>query len=100
MELSKRLMAVAGLVKKGDRPADIGCDHGYVSIYLIKEKVCSSMIAMDINKGPLLRAKENVENGADVAIPTAAIKEGPAPFEPMTDAEKDEVRNKIAELGL
>lgn len=61
MELSKRLMAVAGLVKKGDRPADIGCDHGYVSIYLIKEKVCSSMIAMDINKGPLLRAKENVE---------------------------------------
>ena len=39
MELSKRLMAVAGLVKQGDRPADIGCDHGYVSIYLVKEKV-------------------------------------------------------------
>ena len=54
-------MAVAGLVEKGDRPADIGCDHGYVSIYLIKEKVCPSMIAMDINKGPLLRAKENIE---------------------------------------
>lgn len=61
MELSKRLMAVAGLVKQGDRPADIGCDHGYVSIYLVKEKVCATMLAMDINKGPLLRAKENIE---------------------------------------
>jgi hypothetical protein len=51
-------------------------------------------------KVALTCAKENVESGADVAIPTAAIKKGPAPFEPMTDAEKDEVRNKIAELGL
>lgn len=51
-------------------------------------------------KVALTCAKENVENGADVAIPTAAIKEGPAPFEPMTDAEKDEVRAKILELGL
>ena len=51
-------------------------------------------------KVTLTCAKENVENGADVAIPTAAIKEGPAPFEPMTDAEKDEVRAKILELGL
>lgn len=60
MELSKRLRAIAELVEKGDRPADIGCDHGYVSIYLVQNNICSSMIAMDINEGPLLRAKENI----------------------------------------
>ena len=38
MELSKRLYAVAGLVTEGASVADIGTDHGYVPIYLIKNK--------------------------------------------------------------
>jgi hypothetical protein len=51
-------------------------------------------------KVTLTAAKENVECGADQAVPTSSIKEGPAPFVPMTEEEKSEVRNKIAELGL
>ena len=61
MELSKRLRAIVDLVEEGDRPADIGCDHGYVSICLIKEHKCSTVIAMDINQGPLLHAREHIE---------------------------------------
>lgn len=61
MELSVRLQAVADAVSPGKRPADIGCDHGYVSIYLIREKRCPKAIAMDLRKGPLKRAEDNIQ---------------------------------------
>lgn len=60
MELSKRLQAVADLVSEGQVVADIGCDHGYIPIYLLETGKCKKAIAMDINQGPLLRAKEHV----------------------------------------
>lgn len=56
MELSRRLMAVAGLVTEGASVADIGTDHGYVPIYLAETKKCPHIIAMDVNQGPLERA--------------------------------------------
>ena len=37
--LSKRLSAVAGLVKKGSVIADIGTDHGYIPVYLYKSGI-------------------------------------------------------------
>ena len=58
MELSKRLFTVASAVTKGNRIADIGTDHGYVPIFLIKNKICPTGIAMDVNQGPLQRALE------------------------------------------
>lgn len=60
MELSKRLQAVADLVTPGSRLADVGCDHGYLSIYLVQEKKAPRAIAMDVNRGPLLRAREHI----------------------------------------
>ena len=47
--LSKRLKAVASLVKKGSSVADVGTDHGYIPVYLIENDIVSSAIAMDIN---------------------------------------------------
>lgn len=60
MELSKRLQAVSNLISKGMRVADVGTDHGYVPIYLIESGKCPSVIAMDINEGPLARAREHI----------------------------------------
>ncbi|MGN0505553.1 MAG: tRNA (adenine(22)-N(1))-methyltransferase [Lachnospiraceae bacterium] len=60
MQLSKRLLAAAGLVTKGNRVADVGCDHAYTSIFLCNEEISPSVIAMDVNKGPLMRARQNV----------------------------------------
>lgn len=60
MELSKRLQAVAGLVTAGYEMADIGTDHAYIPIYLIENGMVPSAVAMDINEGPLERAKEHV----------------------------------------
>lgn len=60
MLLSDRMQAVVGLVQPCDRIADIGCDHGYVAMELIKRHVCKKIIAMDINQGPLEQAKGNI----------------------------------------
>jgi len=61
MELSKRLMSVASMVTPGSKVADIGCDHGYVAIYLLQQKMALSVIAMDVNEGPLQRAREHIQ---------------------------------------
>ena len=60
--LSDRLQNVVKFVTPGLRVADIGCDHGYLSIYLMEHKLASHVIAMDINQGPLARAQENIQN--------------------------------------
>ncbi len=60
MNLDKRLKAVADLVLPATVLADVGCDHGYLSVYLIQNKRCEKLIAMDINKAPLQKARENI----------------------------------------
>ncbi len=59
--LSPRLRVCCGFVASGDRVADIGCDHGYLSIHLLQSGVASSVIAADINELPLQSAMGNAE---------------------------------------
>ena len=61
MLLSDRMQAVVGLINACDCIADVGCDHGYVAIELIRRGVCKHVIAMDINQGPLECAKGNIK---------------------------------------
>jgi Predicted SAM-dependent methyltransferase len=60
MQLSERLKAVAGLVKPCEVIADVGCDHGYLPIYLVQAGIVGRAIAMDVNVGPLKSAKANI----------------------------------------
>ena len=57
--LSTRLLACAAFVNTGDRVADIGCDHGYLSIHLLTQGIARSIIASDVNEGPLQSAMRN-----------------------------------------
>ena len=71
MKLSDRLQAVADSVTANLIVADIGTDHGYVPIYLLLNGICEKAFAMDINEGPILRAKEHIiENGLESKIET------------------------------
>ena len=60
MELSRRLYAVASLVTEGASVADVGTDHGYIPIYLIQQNIAAKAIALDINGGPLERARMHI----------------------------------------
>lgn len=62
--ISPRLLACAGFIHPGDRVADIGCDHGYLGIYLLQENIASAVIAADINEGPLQAAFHNAHKYA------------------------------------
>lgn len=59
-ELDSRLKACADFVRKGSVAADIGSDHAYLPIYLVKNGICPSAVASDINKGPVERARINI----------------------------------------
>ncbi|WP_143087445.1 class I SAM-dependent methyltransferase [Butyrivibrio proteoclasticus] len=63
LKMSQRLITVADMLRSDGevlRAADVGCDHGYVSIYLVQRKIASSVIAMDVRKGPLSAADANI----------------------------------------
>ncbi len=60
IKLSKRMKAVAAMVTSGGVLADVGTDHGYIPITLIQRQKIKSAIAMDINKGPLAHAQDNI----------------------------------------
>jgi len=60
IKLSNRLMMSARMVTKGYSVADVGCDHAHTCIYLIKEKISPWAVAMDVRKGPLSHAEENI----------------------------------------
>ncbi len=56
--LDARLKTAASLVKPGAIAADIGCDHGKLSAFLVCNGLCSRVIAADLRPGPLSVAKE------------------------------------------
>ena len=60
-ELSKRLEDVIALAGGGECVADIGCDHGYLSIELVRRGLFKRAVAMDLRKGPLKAAEENIK---------------------------------------
>ena len=74
--LSARMQAVADMVTKGSRACDVGCDHGYVPIYLVRQKISPAVLAMDINEGPLLKAREHVARAGLEEYITLRLSDG------------------------
>ena len=71
IQLSKRLQSVADFVENCETMADVGTDHGYIPIYLVLNRKVKKAIAMDVNPGPLQRAKEHIcQYGLEHAIET------------------------------
>lgn len=69
--LSARLRAVADMVTAGNRVCDVGCDHGFVPIWLVQQKISPYVLAMDVRSGPLGAAREHVaEQGLASRIET------------------------------
>jgi tRNA (adenine22-N1)-methyltransferase len=61
LTLDGRLSSVGKFVRQGAVFADIGTDHGYLPLALLKNKIISRAILADINEGPLSSAMENAK---------------------------------------
>lgn len=63
MDISKRLQTIVNSVPIGTGTiVDIGTDHGYIPISLIKKKRANKCIACDINPMPLSNAQKNISH--------------------------------------
>lgn len=76
MKLSRRLETIASFVLEGSTVADIGTDHGYIPIHLVQEGKAKHAIAMDVRKGPLLRAQAHIHEAGLEAHVEVRLSDG------------------------
>ena len=61
MIITPRLMKIAEMIPNGSRIADVGTDHGFLPIYLLKKNLIDFAVCSDIKKGPLSNAEKNIK---------------------------------------
>lgn len=62
-DLTPRLRAVASAVIESgecEKMCDVGCDHAYLPIYLLKKGKIKKAYACDVREGPLKAAEKNI----------------------------------------
>lgn len=71
LNLNPRLKKIANLVPPNSCTADIGTDHAYIPIALVRSGITPRAIASDIKKGPIARADANIRaHGLEKVIET------------------------------
>ncbi|MDO5568841.1 MAG: class I SAM-dependent methyltransferase [bacterium] len=61
IRISKRLKLITTYITDNEIVADIGCDHGYLDIYLAQKYKNIKLIASDINEKALTNAVSNIK---------------------------------------
>lgn len=82
--ISQRLLCCASLVEKGAKVADIGCDHGYLGIWLLEQGIAQSVAACDLRPLPLEKAKDNASLFGTADRMTFAVADGLTAVEPKS----------------
>lgn len=74
--MSHRLRTVCSFIAKGDRVADVGCDHGYLGIYLLTQGIAAHVIESDVASGPLDSARRNARKFHTESATTFCLSDG------------------------
>ena len=59
--LDARLHAAAQMIRPQSRVVDVGTDHAYLPVWLVKREICREATGVDINEKPLQKARRTVE---------------------------------------
>ena len=76
MSYGKRIDTLCSLLKKAETFADIGCDHGYCSEYMLKNGLCEKVIFSDISKGSLAKAEKLLAPFVDAGKAKGVLGDG------------------------
>ena len=95
MRLSNRIHAIAEQVNTGESAADIGTDHGYVPMLLMKKGISPYVIMSDISSGSLAKAVQTFEQ-CGISLPENSFRTGDG-LDTLAESEVDDVI--IAGLG-
>ena len=72
MAYSERIKIICSHLVKAKTFADVGCDHGYMSEYALKNGLCEKLYFSDVSKGSLKKAEkllaEYVKSGAAIPV--------------------------------
>ena len=82
LPICKRLLLCAELIQPCDTVADVGTDHGYLGIHLLREGKCARVIAADLREKPLASAKSNAEEYGVADRMTFLLSDGLEKFTP------------------
>ncbi|MCV3728254.1 class I SAM-dependent methyltransferase [Ureaplasma miroungigenitalium] len=61
MTVNKKIQTLATLIGSSKICVDVGCDHGYLGLYLLTNKQVYFVYNIDINQGPLNQAQKNYQ---------------------------------------
>ena len=76
MGYGKRIDTLCSLLSPVSLFADVGCDHGYCTEYMLKNGLCERAIVSDISKGSLEKAKTLLASYLATGVATAVLGGG------------------------
>lgn len=76
MSVSKRIQMLCSLLAPAEVFADVGCDHGYCTQYMLENGLCEKAIFSDVSKGSLQKAEDLLASFVEDGRATAVLGDG------------------------
>lgn len=76
MGYGRRIDMLCSLLTPAELFADVGCDHGYCSEYMLKNSLCGRAILSDVSNGSLLKAERLLADYIAEGRATAVLGDG------------------------
>ena len=76
MSVSKRIQTLCSLLAPAKVFADVGCDHGYCTQYMLENGLCKQAIFSDVSKGSLQKAEDLLASFVEDGRATAVLGDG------------------------
>jgi tRNA (adenine22-N1)-methyltransferase len=84
MKLAKRLQSISSFVSPNAVLVDVGCDHGWLGIYLLENEKVKYVYGSDIAQGPLDNVRRNIDKYQVNKQMEAVLSDGLNAFEDIT----------------